>query len=73
MTEACEKLRQELSAVDHAKLRSYTLDISDSRSCTNLAQFLKKEHDGLDVLVNNTGIAVKVRLDLSSNVLSQEW
>jgi NADP-dependent 3-hydroxy acid dehydrogenase YdfG len=60
MGEACEQLRKELTATEYTKLRSHTLDIVDAKSCTAFAQFLKKEHDGLDVLVNNAGIAYKV-------------
>ncbi|CAM6005343.1 unnamed protein product [Sphagnum balticum] len=67
MAEACEKLRQELSAADQAKLCSHTLDISDAKSCANLAQFLKKEHGGIDVLVNNAGIAFKARITNATN------
>ncbi|CAM6001217.1 unnamed protein product [Sphagnum balticum] len=59
MAEACEQLRKELSATESAKLRSHTLDITDAKTCAALAQFLKKEHGGLDVLVNNAGIAFK--------------
>lgn len=63
MAEACEQLRKELSATESAKLRSHTLDITDTKTCAALAQFLKKEHGGLDVLVNNAGIAFKVDED----------
>ena len=38
----------------------HQLDIDDSASITRLRDFLKEQYGGLDVLVNNAGIAYKV-------------
>lgn len=37
----------------------HRLDICDQSSCLALAKFLKEKYGGLDVLVNNAGIAFK--------------
>ena len=55
-------LKSELAADEFAKLRFHKLDIVCKKSCEEMAAFLKKEHGGLDVLVNNAGIAFKVNL-----------
>ena len=39
----------------------HQLDIDDSASIDRLRDFLKEQYGGLDVLVNNAGIAFKVR------------
>lgn len=40
-------------------VKYHQLDISDSKSITTFCDFLKKEHsDGIDVLVNNAGVAL---------------
>lgn len=38
----------------------HQLDISDPRSVEELKEFLVKQYGGLDVLVNNAGIAYSV-------------
>ncbi|XP_020851642.1 carbonyl reductase [NADPH] 1-like [Phascolarctos cinereus] len=53
--EAVKKLKEEgLNAVFHQ------LDINDLQSIRSLREFLKERYGGLDVLVNNAGIAFKV-------------
>jgi len=44
---------------DGLKPRFHQLDIEDQASIDAFAQYLKKEHGGLDVLVNNAAIAYK--------------
>jgi len=44
---------------DDLKPRYHQLDIADKSSISNLCTHLKKEHNGLDVLVNNAAIAYK--------------
>lgn len=39
--------------------RFHQLDITDLQSIRTLRDFLKKEYEGLDVLINNAGIAFK--------------
>ena len=40
------------------ELRSCVLDIVDEISCQKLANHLKEAHGGIDVLINNAGIAL---------------
>ena len=42
------------------KPRFHPLDVDDRSSIDAFASFIKKEHGGLDVLVNNAAIAYKV-------------
>jgi len=53
---ALEELKKELKG---SQPLFHQLDITSKESCEALAQHLKKEHGGLDVLVNNAGIAYK--------------
>jgi len=46
------------------KPKYHQLDITDQGSVDRLAQFLQSTYGGLDVLVNNAGIAFKVCLYL---------
>ncbi len=57
----------------HAKF--HQLDLDDPASIDRIKQFLQKNYDGLDVLVNNAGIAYKVGMFSvhCNNVLSVEW
>uniref|UniRef100_UPI004038930B carbonyl reductase [NADPH] 1-like n=1 Tax=Callospermophilus lateralis TaxID=76772 RepID=UPI004038930B len=48
----------------------HQLDMDDQQSIRNLRDFLRKEYRGLDVLVNNAGIAFKSRVVNVSSVLS---
>ena len=42
-----------------ATIKHHGLDISEPKSITDFAAFLKKEHpDGIDVVINNAGIAM---------------
>ena len=54
--EVLEKLQQELGE-EGARLRLLQLDVTDQESVENLASHIKREHGGLDVLVNNAGMA----------------
>lgn len=43
----------------HTDVKYHQLDISDSGSIDSLCEFLRKEHsEGIDVLVNNAGVAL---------------
>lgn len=57
--EALSKVTQELGDKRHSEVRFYQLDITNQQSAEKLASHLKKEHSGLDVLVNNAGFAFK--------------
>lgn len=48
----------------------HQLDISDKASVEALRDHLKKEHGGLDILINNAAIAYKVNCNYASCVLS---
>jgi carbonyl reductase 1 len=52
-----EKLEQSLAKNKKGEIRFHQLDIEDSNSCQKFADYLKKTHDGIDVLVNNAGFA----------------
>uniref|UniRef100_A0A1I8EAR9 carbonyl reductase (NADPH) n=1 Tax=Wuchereria bancrofti TaxID=6293 RepID=A0A1I8EAR9_WUCBA len=58
--ESLDKLIKELGDNRHSDIRFHQLDITDRTSCENFASYLKKEHSGLDVLVNNAGFAFKL-------------
>ncbi|VDK87344.1 unnamed protein product [Litomosoides sigmodontis] len=57
--ESLDKLIKELGDKRHSDIRFHQLDITDRGSCENFASYLKKEHNGLDVLINNAGFAFK--------------
>ena len=44
------------------KPKFHPLDVDDASSIEAFARFLKTEHGGLDVLVNNAAMAYKVAL-----------
>ena len=50
-------------------VRFHQLDIDDQKSIDTFAKYIKDTYQGLDVLINNAGIAYKV--DLSSYKRSQ--
>ncbi len=50
----------------------HQLDITDTDSIRKLADYLKDNYGGLDVLVNNAAIAYKVSGPVSGKILSQE-
>lgn len=58
--ESLSKLVKELNDKPHFNILFHQLDITDRNSCERFASYLKKEHGGLDVLVNNAGFAFKV-------------
>ncbi len=53
--EAVAKLNQE-----GLQPKFHQLDINDGESIARLREHLKKTHGGLDILINNAGIAFKV-------------
>jgi len=57
--EALKKVNNELGSKKQSEIRYHQLDITDETSCKNFAAYLKKEHGGLDVLINNAGFAFK--------------
>uniref|UniRef100_A0A0R3RHX5 carbonyl reductase (NADPH) n=1 Tax=Elaeophora elaphi TaxID=1147741 RepID=A0A0R3RHX5_9BILA len=58
-TESLDKVIKELGDKRHSDIRFHQLDITDRNSCENFASYLKKEHNGLDALINNAGFAFK--------------
>jgi NAD(P)-dependent dehydrogenase (short-subunit alcohol dehydrogenase family) len=50
----------ELNTESREKVRFYQLDITNVESIRRLANHIKKKHGGLDILINNAGIAFKV-------------
>ncbi|VDN07334.1 unnamed protein product [Thelazia callipaeda] len=58
-TESLHKLIEELDKNLHSDIRFHQLDITDRKSCETFASHLKEQHNGLDVLINNAGIAFK--------------
>jgi carbonyl reductase 1 len=57
--EAVQKLEQSLGSKKKSEIRFHQLDIEDAKSCKNLAEYLKKTHGQIDVLINNAGFAFK--------------
>lgn len=57
---ALKKVLEELGQKRQSEVKFHQLDITDKSSIQKLADYLNKEHDGLDVLVNNAGFAFKV-------------
>ncbi len=53
----------------------HQLDLNDPASIDRIKQFLQKNYGGLDLLVNNAGIAYKVGMFSvhSNNFLSVGW
>lgn len=60
--ESLKKIKEELAGKSHPDIRYHQLDITDEKSCQKFADFIKQEHGGLDVLINNAGFAFKVSL-----------
>lgn len=56
---ALQELKKELDGKSHSELRFHQLDITDKKSVEEFKAYLRKEHDGFDVLVNNAGFAFK--------------
>uniref|UniRef100_A0A915ELT5 carbonyl reductase (NADPH) n=1 Tax=Ditylenchus dipsaci TaxID=166011 RepID=A0A915ELT5_9BILA len=57
--DALKKVNAELGDKNQSDIRFHQLDITDDNSCKSFADYLKKEHDGIDVLINNAGFAFK--------------
>ena len=55
--EVLQQLRAELGEKEGARVELLQLDITDQASVDSLARRVREEHGGLDVLVNNAGIA----------------
>uniref|UniRef100_A0A914BVB9 carbonyl reductase (NADPH) n=1 Tax=Acrobeloides nanus TaxID=290746 RepID=A0A914BVB9_9BILA len=55
--EALKKVKSELDGKLNSDIRFHQLDITDESSCKNFAEYIKKEHGGLDILINNAGFA----------------
>ncbi|KAH7664892.1 oxidoreductaseshort chain dehydrogenase/reductase family protein, partial [Aphelenchoides avenae] len=53
--DALTRIVDELSENRTADIRSHQLDITNEESCRYFAEHLRKEHSGLDVLINNAG------------------
>ncbi|KAE9547347.1 hypothetical protein FO519_009440 [Halicephalobus sp. NKZ332] len=56
---ALSKLNDTLGSKNKSDIRFHQLDITKENSVKEFAEFLKKEHNGLDVLINNAGFAFK--------------
>merc|ERR1719370_2336551 len=50
-------MQQELGQDLTSRLRSHQLDITNDASVTSFGDHLKQEHNGIDVLVHNAGMA----------------
>lgn len=61
--EALVQLKSEMKPDAFARVKYHQLDITNEESVNKMSEFLKKTYDGLDVLVNNAGIAYKVGID----------
>jgi len=57
--EAVKKVNNELGSKKQSEIRYHQLDITDEASCKSFADYLKKEHGQIDVLINNAGFAFK--------------
>ena len=53
-------LKGEMKPEAFARVKYHQLDITDDQSVHKLKDHLQHEYGGLDVLVNNAGIAFKV-------------
>ncbi len=51
---------QESNSEAQNKVKFHQLDITNVESIRRLANHIKKKHGGLDILINNAGIAFKV-------------
>lgn len=51
------KVNEELGVNKKSEIIFHQLDITDENSCKTFANYLKKKHGGLDVLINNAGFA----------------
>ncbi|MFH4975313.1 hypothetical protein AB6A40_002022 [Gnathostoma spinigerum] len=69
---ALHQISEELGNKKKAEIRFQQLDVTDKDSIRRLATFLKKEHDGLDVLVNNAGFAYKTNATESAEVQARD-
>jgi NAD(P)-dependent dehydrogenase (short-subunit alcohol dehydrogenase family) len=56
---AVQKLEQSLGNKKKSEIRFHQLDIEDEASAKRFAEYLKKTHGEIDVLVNNAGFAFK--------------
>jgi NAD(P)-dependent dehydrogenase (short-subunit alcohol dehydrogenase family) len=50
----------ELNHQTREKVYFHQLDIADVESIRRFADYIKKKHEGLDILINNAGIAFQV-------------
>lgn len=57
---AINQIQEQLGSNKKSEIRNFQLEITDEKHCKNLANHLKKEHGGLDVLINNAGYAFNV-------------
>jgi len=58
--ESLAKLKSELGDKGHSEVTYHQLDITDEESCKKLANHLRQQHSGIDVLINNAGFAFNV-------------
>jgi len=42
------------------KIKFFKLDVNDIESITNFKSYISKNHDGIDILINNAGIVCNV-------------
>lgn len=57
--ESLEKIKSELGSKCKSEVRFHQLDITKKDTIEKFASYLKKEHNGFDVLINNAGFAFK--------------
>uniref|UniRef100_A0A915NB01 Uncharacterized protein n=1 Tax=Meloidogyne javanica TaxID=6303 RepID=A0A915NB01_MELJA len=56
---AVQQLQKELGDKKKSEVIFHQLDITDENSCKKLVEYLREKFGGLDVLINNAGIAFK--------------
>ncbi len=56
--EAVEKLKKELGSPNGDKIRFHKLDVTKKDAIEAFRDHLKKEHGGIDILINNAGILI---------------
>ena len=54
---ALKKVEETLGSSQKSKVFFHQLDVTDESSVKNFADYLKKTHGGIDVLINNAGVA----------------
>uniref|UniRef100_A0AC34RDQ8 Carbonyl reductase n=1 Tax=Panagrolaimus sp. JU765 TaxID=591449 RepID=A0AC34RDQ8_9BILA len=65
-------LTETLGSKQKSKIVFHQLDIADENSVKKLAEYLKKTHGGLDILINNAGVLYPLDSTVDPNVKAEE-